>query len=185
VSGRVGCNWALEWITSGFGSRKGPRLFHHRQVRSRGGKLILPAMVRLTTLSPFQFLTFLNRSSQSVVSHVEKLLATNGTRTLICFPTTSPKGAHVMLYALFVSDSHYSEALDKLQLKRYCCRRMVLTHVDLIEKLLHYNRESLLYFSMSSAECFTSYISDGAGKGKSELLEPSVPNFPPLLSLCS
>nr|XP_031857741.1 DNA-directed RNA polymerase I, II, and III subunit RPABC5 [Kwoniella shandongensis]KAA5524813.1 DNA-directed RNA polymerase I, II, and III subunit RPABC5 [Kwoniella shandongensis] len=32
------------------------------------------------------------------------------------------------------------EALDKLQLKRYCCRRMVLTHVDLIEKLLMYNR---------------------------------------------
>lgn len=34
-----------------------------------------------------------------------------------------------------------SDALDKLQLKRYCCRRMVLTHVDLIEKLLLYNRE--------------------------------------------
>ncbi|KLO19406.1 DNA-directed RNA polymerases n subunit superfamily [Schizopora paradoxa] len=31
------------------------------------------------------------------------------------------------------------EALDALQLKRYCCRRMVLTHVDLIEKLLLYN----------------------------------------------
>ncbi|KAJ8295200.1 DNA-directed RNA polymerases I, II, and III subunit RPABC5 [Rhodotorula toruloides] len=29
------------------------------------------------------------------------------------------------------------EALDGLGLKRYCCRRMILTHVDLIEKLLH------------------------------------------------
>lgn len=31
------------------------------------------------------------------------------------------------------------EALDALKLTRYCCRRMVLTHVDLIEKLLCYN----------------------------------------------
>jgi DNA-directed RNA polymerase subunit N (RpoN/RPB10) len=28
-----------------------------------------------------------------------------------------------------------SDALDALDLKRYCCRRMLLTHVDLIEKL--------------------------------------------------
>jgi DNA-directed RNA polymerase subunit N (RpoN/RPB10) len=31
------------------------------------------------------------------------------------------------------------EALDQLGCKRYCCRRMILTHVDLIVKLLHYN----------------------------------------------
>lgn len=28
------------------------------------------------------------------------------------------------------------DAMDELQLKRYCCRRMIMTHVDLIEKLL-------------------------------------------------
>jgi DNA-directed RNA polymerase subunit N (RpoN/RPB10) len=31
------------------------------------------------------------------------------------------------------------EALDGLHLKRYCCRRMLLTHVELVEKLLCYS----------------------------------------------
>ncbi len=29
--------------------------------------------------------------------------------------------------------------MDELGLKRYCCRRMVLTHVNLIDKLLAYH----------------------------------------------
>jgi DNA-directed RNA polymerase subunit N (RpoN/RPB10) len=34
------------------------------------------------------------------------------------------------------ADHDDSEAMDQLGLKRYCCRRMIMTHVDLIEKLL-------------------------------------------------
>lgn len=32
----------------------------------------------------------------------------------------------------------HRDAIDALELRRYCCRRMILTHVDLIEKLLKY-----------------------------------------------
>jgi DNA-directed RNA polymerase subunit N (RpoN/RPB10) len=48
-----------------------------------------------------------------------------------------------MAGAMFFKEMHqltsnYSDAMDQLGLKRYCCRRMVMTHVDLIEKLLKY-----------------------------------------------
>ena len=33
------------------------------------------------------------------------------------------------------------EALDRLKLKRLCCRRIILGHVELIDKLLKYSRE--------------------------------------------
>lgn len=40
---------------------------------------------------------------------------------------------------LLMDDVGPGEAMDRLGLKRYCCRRMVLTHVDLIDKLLAYH----------------------------------------------
>jgi DNA-directed RNA polymerase subunit N (RpoN/RPB10) len=31
------------------------------------------------------------------------------------------------------------EALDKLNVKKYCCRRMLLTHVEVIDDIMKYN----------------------------------------------
>lgn len=40
---------------------------------------------------------------------------------------------------LLMDDVDPGKAMDELGLKRYCCRRMILTHVDLIDKLLAYH----------------------------------------------
>jgi DNA-directed RNA polymerase I, II, and III subunit RPABC5 len=45
---------------------------------------------------------------------------------------------------LLESDTEVATALDLLGMKRYCCRRMLISHVDLIEKLLLYNSKYLL-----------------------------------------
>ena len=37
---------------------------------------------------------------------------------------------------LLQKDTSEGDAMDQLKLKRLCCRRMILSHVDIIEKLL-------------------------------------------------
>lgn len=57
-----------------------------------------------------------------------------------CFSCGKVVGDKWELYLnLLKEDKTEGDALDELKLKRYCCRRMVLTHVDLIEKFLRYN----------------------------------------------
>jgi DNA-directed RNA polymerases I, II, and III subunit RPABC5 len=57
-----------------------------------------------------------------------------------CFTCGKVIGNKYESYMQFLIDKEQPEtAMDKLGLKRYCCRRMVLTHVNLIDKLLAYH----------------------------------------------
>lgn len=57
-------------------------------------------------------------------------LAPAGFGSSVCPGLPAPTGCDLPLT--------HRDALDALGLKRYCCRRMLLAHVDLIEKLLNY-----------------------------------------------
>ena len=42
------------------------------------------------------------------------------------------------------------EIFKELGLNRYCCRRMIISHVDLIEKLLKYNSKQIYFIKFNS-----------------------------------
>lgn len=67
--------------------------------------------------------------------------------------------------------------MDQLGVKRYCCRRMIMTHVDLIEKLLKYvsARHSLDFIArvewqgMDDVLTISRYTPDGRNEKKNQL----------------
>ncbi len=54
-----------------------------------------------------------------------------------CFTCGKVIGSHWERYLELLSAGREpQEALDDLELDRYCCRRMILSHVDLIEDVI-------------------------------------------------
>ena len=55
-----------------------------------------------------------------------------------CFTCNKVIGNKWDTYCKLIENMSESDALDNLGLKRYCCRRMLLSHVNIIDQLLEY-----------------------------------------------
>ena len=57
-----------------------------------------------------------------------------------CFTCGSVIGDKYEEYADLLKKNKPAAALDKLEIKRYCCRRMFLSHIDLVDEVVKYTR---------------------------------------------
>lgn len=55
-----------------------------------------------------------------------------------CFTCNKVTGNKWEPYCEMIKTMEPAVALDKLGLNRYCCRRMLLSHVDIVDQLLEY-----------------------------------------------
>ena len=64
-----------------------------------------------------------------------------------CFTCGKVIGNKWQRYLELLNEKKPMEEIFKdLGLNRYCCRRMIISHVDLIEKLLKYNSKKINFF---------------------------------------
>lgn len=59
-----------------------------------------------------------------------------------CFSCNKVVGNKWEPYLNYINNKHLTkkEALDRLGLTRYCCRRMILGHVELIDKVIEFSK---------------------------------------------
>lgn len=57
-----------------------------------------------------------------------------------CFTCGNVIGDKYLLYLDLIAEGYSEEeAMDAFHLTRFCCRRMMLTHVDMLDLLLKFN----------------------------------------------
>ena len=57
-----------------------------------------------------------------------------------CFTCGTVIGDRYEEYTGLLKKNKPGEVLDKMNIKRYCCRRMFLSHVDLVGEVTQYER---------------------------------------------